>query len=416
MCKLIVRIVYLCSLIFFFTQGMLFAGQEDEGYFLNLKQKGQLISLGQIQDNEGTWYNIWVSPGYVPPYRYAKKYFYKTGSDFGEYFQSKKYKDLAKNSKRAYRWAFDDCIHYCIIEGVPRAWGENFETASNRTNKRVFGWWFAYPWAFMESTVDNIVRIPLCLTGTVLGTGWGTAVVPAYYMTNSSIKGLWDLSVNTITLPVIAGTWNTLISPPLSLIGQKPSLKRVDGFWVKALTNEQVLNIEYADSPVVHDDMITLEQWGIILDKELTLYENEYAQVRNDATMALKKIRDEQMEKERKIIDDQREKENKINEKESQHVDNLMKSPSPDVQRTLNLLSEKGFTHARLTAMRGDIREALQENNEVDKKRIEHIINLLLKYPPSRATEKGFICNKTDPFRRSVDVMEDVKLPSGKPF
>jgi hypothetical protein len=408
MCRLCTRIIFLCFLMFFINQSVLFAA-EDEGYFLNLKQKGQLISLGLIQDNEGIWYNIWICPGYVPPYRYAKKYFYKTGSDFDEYLHAKKYKDLVKHSKDTYRWAFDDCIHDFIIKGVPKTWDNNFQRASDRTDKRVFGWWFAYPWALMESTVESVVRIPLGLAGSVLGTGWATAVVPTYYMTNSSFKGLWHLSVDTITIPIVAGTWNTIISPPLSLVGQKPSLRRVDGFWVKSLTEEQVLNIEYSDAPIIRDDIVMLEQWGMFLDTELKPYESEYNQVRDEATTAIKKIRDDQKVKEMKISDDQKAKEMKIFEKESQYVDNLRNDPAK--QQMLMSLTEQGFTADRVKALRRDIRETLKENGVVDEKRINHIIDLLIKYPPSDATEKGFRSNKTDPLRRSVDIIKDIEPP-----
>lgn len=394
--KLCMKIFFFCFLILFINQSVLFAA-EDEGYFLNLKQKGQLISSGLIQDNEGVWYNIWVCPGYMPPYRYAKKYFYKTGSDFGEYFHTKKYSDLVDDSRKSYRWAFDDCIHDFIIEGVPKAWEKYFEAASKRTEKRVFGWWFAYPWAFMESTVESIIRIPFGLTGSVLGVGWATAVVPTYYMTNSSVKGLWHLSVNTVTIPMIGGTWNTIISPPLSLIGQKPSLDRVDGFWVKALTNEQVLNMEYSDSPVSisQDDIALLVQWGTILDDELKPYENQYAQIRKETAAATKKI-----------VDYQKERESIIYEEESQHMKKLR--TDSDKQQLLSSLSERGFTADRLKVLRSKLRETMQENGTVDDKRINRLIELLIKYPPSPVNEKGFRSNKTDPIRRSLDVVKDI--------
>jgi hypothetical protein len=397
MCRLCMRIIFICFLILFLNQSVLFAA-EDEGYFLSLKQKGQLISLGQIQDNEGVWYDIWISPGYVSPYTYAKKYFYETGSDFAEYFHAKKYIDLAKLSEDSYRFAFDACINHCIIKGIPTAWEDNFESASKRTAKRVFGWWFAYPWAFMESTVDNVVRIPLCLTGSVLGIGVGTVVSPVYYMTNSSVKGLWHLSVNTITLPVIAGTWNTIISPPLSLIGQKPSLERVDGFWVKALTNEQALNLEYSESPISRDDIVLLQQWGVILDTELKPYENEQIQLRKETETARKKI-----------MDYQKEKELKIRGEESQHVNNLRKEP--DKQQLLNSLSERGFTANRLRALRSDINKTLKESGNTNDGQINHLINLLIQYPPSLINEKDYR-SKTDPFRRSVEIIKDVNVPN----
>jgi hypothetical protein len=227
-------------------------------------------------------------------------------------------------------------------------------------------------------------------------------------MTNSSVKGLWHLSANTIILPVVAGTWNTIISPPLSLIGQKPSLSRVDGFWVKSLTDEQVLNIEYADSPISREDIVMLGQWGILLDTELKPYESELKQVRDEAAAAFKKIRDDQKEKEKIIINDQTAKEMKIGEKESRHVENLSNDPAK--QQMIELLSEQGFTSARVRARRNDIRDILKEEG-VNENRIDHIIGLLMKYPPSNSTEKGFRKNSTDPLRRSIDIIKDIEPP-----
>lgn len=416
MCRQSMKILFLCFLMFFIHQSMLFAA-EDEGYFLNLKQKGQLISLGMIQDHEGVWYNISICPGYVSPYRYAKRYFYETSSDFGEYFDAEKYRDLVKHSKDSFRWAFDDCIHDFIIEGVPKTWEINFQAADNRTKKRVFGWWFAYPWAFIESTVESVVRVPLGLTGSVLGTGVATVVVPTYHMTDSSVKGLWHLSVNTITLPIVAGTWNTIISPPLSIIGQKPSLDRVDGFWVKALSNEQVSNMEYLESStsrISREDIVLLEQWGTILDTEIKPYENEYAQVRYEGAATMKKIREDQIERERKIKDEQKTRELKIREEESRHMEHLRTDPNK--QQLLLSLSERGFTADRLRALRNSLRKSLQENGTIDEKQIDHLIDLLIKYPPSIAMAKGSQNNetqtmrdKTDPIRRSINTMKNVE-------
>lgn len=397
---IIMRNLLLSILLFFASYSVLW-GAQDEGYFLSFKQKGQLISSGLIQDDEGVWYNIRICPGYMPPYRYAKKYLYKTGSDFEEYFHAKKYNDLAENSKDAYKWAFDDCIYKFIIKDIPKAWGSNFQSASNRTKKRVLGWWFAYPWAFMESTIESAVRIPVGLTGAVLGTGWGTAVVPTYYMTNSAIKGVWHLSANTIAIPVISGTWNTVVAPPLSLIGQKPSLQRVDGFWVKPLTNEQVLDMEASDSPINGDDIVVLEQWALILSDELKTYEQEYEQVRNESADAIKKIRENQHEKEIAIA-----------ERELMHVDRLRMDPNR--QQTINTLREHGFTAERLKILRNDIREEFQENRTIEAEHIDHALDLLIKYPPSLSSEKGFITNKTDPIRTSVDIIDHLETPREK--
>ena len=61
----------------------------DSGYFLSLKQKGQLIGTGRIQDAQGTWYDVWIVPGYVQPARRAKAYLQRAGYDLAEYVQRK---------------------------------------------------------------------------------------------------------------------------------------------------------------------------------------------------------------------------------------------------------------------------------------------------------------------------------------
>jgi len=104
--------------------------------------------------------------------------------------------------------------------------------------------------------------------------------VPVLYLTNSTLKGIFDFTIQTITVPLIGGAWSTLISPPLSLVGHKPSMSRVDGFWVKALTNEQVLQAEASDGPIFLQDGELLSQSANTLDHELKPFEKEYVQIR----------------------------------------------------------------------------------------------------------------------------------------
>ena len=59
-----------------------FAQADDPGYFLSWQQKKQLMGLGRIQDASGTWYDVWICPGYAPPGRYAKDHFFEAGRDF----------------------------------------------------------------------------------------------------------------------------------------------------------------------------------------------------------------------------------------------------------------------------------------------------------------------------------------------
>lgn len=397
-----IRIFFVCFLMLLMSQNAAWS-DTDDGYFLSLRQKGQLISSGLIQDKNGDWYNIWICPGYLPPYRYGKKYLFKTGSDFGEYFHAKKYKDLARDSKNAYRWAFDYCIHKFIIKDIPNTWKTNLQRADLRTKKRVFGWWFAYPWAVMDATAESVVRIPVGLTGSAIGTVWATAAVPVYYATNSSIKGVYHFSVHTVAIPAVGEAWNTIISPPMALFGQKPALSRVDGFWVKSLTHEPFPRIEAADSTITDDDLDALKEWAITLETVLDPYQKEYARTKIEAETAI-----------RKIYENRREKDKKIAEEESLQVKNLRKDPG--AQNILKPLSEGGFTAYRISRLRSRIRVNLERNGITDPKRVNRIIHLLMKYPPALSTGKGFNHDRINPVRinpvrKSVDIVNDAKVP-----
>jgi hypothetical protein len=210
--------------------GMVSVRADDPGYFLSFQQKKQLMALGRIKDSAGTWYDVWICPGYVPPGRYARDSFKQAGSDFAEYFEANKYRSLKSGSAACFDWALHDCGMGFTIKGIPRAWGDHFAAATERTELRVFGWWLAYPWAFMESTVETAFRGALGAAGTAGGIASGLVIVPGYHALDSAVAGMWNLSVNTIIVPTVGNTWNTVVSPPLALIGQKPSASRVDGF------------------------------------------------------------------------------------------------------------------------------------------------------------------------------------------
>ena len=122
----------------------------------------------------------------------------------------------------------------------------------------------AYPWAFMESTVESAFRGALGTVGTVGGTVSGVAIVPAYHALDSAVAGVWNLSVNGVVIPSVGITWNTVVGPPLALVGQKPSESRVDGFWVTIVSSGAepgMLKLSAGEAEL-------LGQWGLLLLKE----------------------------------------------------------------------------------------------------------------------------------------------------
>ena len=248
---------------------------DDPGYFLSWQQKKQLMGLGRIQDASGTWYDVWICPGYAPPGRYAKDHFFAAGRDFREYFEANKYQMLQKGSAACFDWALKECGLGFTVKGIPRAWGKHFSVAHERTERRVFGWWLAYPWALMEASVETAFRGALGAAGTAGGIASGLAVVPAWHALDSAVAGTWNLGVNTIALPAVGIAWNTAVAPPLALVGQKPAESRVDGFWVTVVASGRTPS----DRPPTAAELDLLAQWGALLLRETQSFAQERQEI-----------------------------------------------------------------------------------------------------------------------------------------
>lgn len=219
----------------------------SEGYFLNLKQKGELITYGKIEDANGTWYDIWVCPGYQDPALNGIEAFKQAGNNLKEYFEKEKYSKITDNSKEAFDWTFKDCLRDYTLKGSAKAWPKYFGQAHERAEKKLFGWWLGYPYAFMQATLESTWRLSTGLIGTAGGTVTGGVLIPAYYMTNSTFKAAWNGGAKGVLLPVSEMAWNTAVSPVLALFGEKPSKERVDGFWISVVEPPYSLKKSQAD-------------------------------------------------------------------------------------------------------------------------------------------------------------------------
>lgn len=367
----------------------------DEGYFLSWEQKGQLIGSGRIKDAEGNWYDVWVVPGYNQSTEATIKYLKKTGDDFGEYFGSKKYSDLADSSWDMYEFAFDDCLYDFTIKGLPKAWGKYWSTADTRTSKRVFGWWFAYPWALMESIVDPAVRIPLGLGGTALGTVLGTVVVPGYYAVDSAVAGTWDLTMNTVLLPTVACTWNTVIAPPMAFVGQKPAPSRVDGFWVKQL-NAEDLQPPAVEEPIIPEEVESLAIWGRMLFDASQPFEAQ-----------LKSLRKQTQAEHDRITQKARKDEAELQNQEQQAIGTLIADPAQ--QKPLDYLQSRNFDSKRTSKAAEQLRQYLTSQKDLTPEEINRILYLLKHYAPASTPKQQPLRPKTDPLQHSADVIKKME-------
>lgn len=358
---------------------------EDLGYFLSWQQKKELIGLGRMQDSEGVWYDVWLCPGYVPPAQSARENFKKSGANFHEYVEADKYRSLAKDSKACFDWALKDCGAGFIVKGIPRAWDRYFSVAHDRSQRRVFGWWLAYPWALMESSADMAFRGIVGSSGVAAGMACGTAVVPTYRALDSAIEGSWNLGIKTVLLPAIAITWNTAVSPPLALIGQKPSKSRVDGFWVTM--------IDPPPRELSPEDIRLLGRWGQLLLEETRPFEQKQKEIDADACK-----KEDQLRYELRAVRDAASRKRDVLEKEKKaNIHQALSTSDP-----ILILPECSSRDVSGNNQR--IRRYLREQG-VSVEETGKILDLLVRYGVPRTVDPASARKKTDPFLRGVEVV-----------
>ena len=368
-----------------------FALADDPGYFLSWQQKKQLTCLGRIQDASGTWYDVWICPGYAPPGRYAKDHFFAAGRDFREYFEANKYRMLKEGSSACFDWALKECGLGFTVKGIPRAWGRHFSVAQERTERRVFGWWLAYPWAFMEASVETAFRGALGAAGTAGGIGSGLAVVPAWHALDSAVAGTWNLGVNTIALPAVGIAWNTAVAPPLALVGQKPAESRVDGFWVTIVASGRTPS----DRPPTAAELDLLAQWGALLLRET----QSFAQERQEIDRRENEQRQEHyraMEAERTDAQKRRER---LHEQEGDKIREI--AATNDWARAVVLEHPDLRYDGR---WRQELVERLRRQG-LSNEEVERTLEILRTHEDSASPAAVPIRPKTDPVRRGAEVL-----------
>lgn len=204
-------------------------------YFLDGGQKKELLLYGRMTGHDGAQYDVWIVPGYVPPARNARKGWRQAGDQLEAYGQADHYRELARTSWQWQRFAHHDLLQDFALGGTRTAWVEAMSTAHRRVERRVFGWWFAYPWALLEASTESVLRTAIGIPGSLATAVGAYTAVPAWYFVAPAVGSAAHATVPGTVLPVVAASWNTVIAPPLALAGQQPAPERADGFWMKRL-------------------------------------------------------------------------------------------------------------------------------------------------------------------------------------
>lgn len=204
-------------------------------YFLDNDQRLELLMQGRITGRDSAQYNVWIVPGYQPPMRNVDKGWRAARKDLADYGDPVYYDRMVDVTRTAMRFARKDVMREFALQGTSEAWRESSITAQERVRRRVFGWWFAWPWALVEASAESVVRVGAGVPGGTLIWGGSAVFVPLGFMAwPATISAAHALGQGT-AYPLAAVTWNTMIAPPLALAGEQPSPERADGWWMKRL-------------------------------------------------------------------------------------------------------------------------------------------------------------------------------------
>jgi hypothetical protein len=364
----------------------------DKGYFLTLQQKGQLLWRGRMQDSNEDWYDVWICPGYVAPTRDAKDAWQEAMIAFREYADAEKYEDMAEEMVDAVEWAYDDALWEFALEGTGKAWKEHFSQAQERSRRRVFGWWMAYPWALLKSTVETGVRIPCGAAGAGIGTGWGLVVVPAWHLTNSGIEGCLHAVVEGGVLPATQYAWNTIATPPLALVGERPAPTRVDGFWVRRVTPEEARGEQMRARVLNYRERKEWIALAVRLHEALAAETGNIKRLEEEKAARIEAVRKEYGERLRDLRDGREAKARQLLAAES---------------ASLTAETDRMPTREGLAAIQGEINSALREGG-ADWNESRDVYRLLLDYAAKHAADNPPARPKTDPVRTSLDTIDEI--------
>lgn len=262
------------------------------GEGLSADQMGDVILYGQMSAPDGTRYDVWIIPGYVGPLRQMATGWSDAGKDLAEYSDGKLYTEIYDTSKAMLKFAGKTSVAEFALEGSVDAWSTALSAASKRCDQRVFGWWFAYPWAVIEATGESALRIVIGIPGGIIVAGLGTTVVPVAELVWPVGKSIYHGVVKGTALPIVAMTWNTMISPPMALAGDQPTPARADGFWMKRLSRNELARQD--------PDLIRIEgelrQWrhGLVNAPEVLAVRRESQLLDKDYEQKRKLLREEQ--------------------------------------------------------------------------------------------------------------------------
>ncbi len=262
-------------------------------YFLHASQRSELILTGQITGEDQVLYQVWIVPGYLPPLHDATLHWGNAGNRMRDYGDPQFYRSIAQHTHHILEFDQHQVFGEFLVHGIRNDWVDALKTAQERTQRRVFGWWLAYPWAFVELSTETALRsVAGTSAGIVIGV-LGPTLWPVTEWLLPSVEAGYNVLLPGSIIPLLQLSWNTLVAPPLALLGEQPSATRADGFWIQALptqaTDKQLTELQA---------VLAQETQNILSSPELQSLEQERqqidAQYTSERQRLLQHLQDEQ--------------------------------------------------------------------------------------------------------------------------
>jgi hypothetical protein len=355
-----------------------------DGYFLTAQQKQELVLRGQLHDEQQRLYDIWIVPGYVVPLNHVEKGWRNAGEALQHYGEAKFYNDIKKYSNETWRYGHKDILKEFTLTGTKKAWQTDMATASQRTQKRVFGWWLAYPWGIFEATTESVLRLA---TGVPVGVAVAASaytVVPAITMAWPVVESAGFASIQGTAYPLVASAWNTVVAPPLALLGQQPAPQRADGFWMKQVDDPNLQALA---------DVVIKWQRQLALNNP----HNETVATKD------KKAQIQQLYQQIRLLEQQVQQDEQ--QQQSQQISQLLLNAKQQKPQLEAELQSKGLSLAILARNRQAIKVKMSVLNlsfeDLDKLLDVLIADGVPKNLPERSSN-----DKIDPLQRSLDILQ----------
>lgn len=350
-----------------------------DGYFLTAQQKKELILSGQMHDEQQRLYDVWIVTGYVQPVKHIKQGWQKAGESLKDYGRPMLYSNIDKYSNNTWRYGTQDILQQYTFEDSSKAWKKSMATAQKRTQQRVFGWWLAYPWGVFEAGVESMLRVATGLPVGVAVAASAYTVVPVATFAWPSLESVGYATIEGAAYPVVAASWNTIIAPPLALLGQQPAPERADGFWMKQV-----------DDPNLQVVAQTIKDW----------YKQLAAQQATTMTASVKQQQVEALREQLRQLEQQLQAEEKHHKQ--QQIAQLLQQMTAQRPQLNKQLADKGLSLEILARNRQAIKVKLSDigvsYEDLDK--MLDVLGASSQFEQERNTD-----DKTDPLQRSLDIM-----------